>query len=73
MTDNNTNNNNNNIKNNPLNNNLKIITHNVRGINNNLKRQLWLEYCNEQDIDIASITETKLAESKFTNSELNNP
>ena len=59
-------------KSNPLTNNLKIITHNVHSINNNLKRQLWLEYCKEQDINIVSITERKLAESKFKDIELQN-
>ena len=63
----------NNTNNNPLSNNLKIITHNVRGINNDLKRHLWLEYCNKQNIDIISITETKLAESRFSHLELQNP
>ena len=40
---------------------LKIILHNTRGINNDIKKQTWLEYCKKKDADIICITETKLA------------
>src|SRR5260363_347054 len=44
--------------------NLNIVTHNVQGYNTPLKRQLWEEFCFSNNIQICSITETKLAESK---------
>src|SRR5260364_101556 len=43
---------------------LTIATHNVQGYNTPLKRQLWEEFCLSNNIQICSITETKLSDSK---------
>jgi exonuclease III len=52
--------------------NLTICTHNVRGYNENLKQQVWEDYCITHSLNIISITETKIAEdnaiTKFNNS-----
>src|SRR5690349_14137521 len=53
-------------------NTINLALHNIRGLNNDIKRQLWLEYCKKKNINIISITETKLAESKYTNLQLHN-
>ncbi|CAG8706828.1 14046_t:CDS:2, partial [Gigaspora margarita] len=52
---------------------LKIITHNVQGINTKLKFQLWLEKATELGAHIMSMTETKLPESTTPRSSLFNP
>ena len=52
---------------------LQIATHNVQGLNNNLKLKLWLEYCNQKQFHIISITETKLAQSSSSLLRLSNP
>jgi len=52
---------------------LKIITHNVQGINTKLKFQLWLEKVAELGAHIISMTETKLPESTTPRSSLSNP
>ncbi|RIB00354.1 hypothetical protein C2G38_2234604 [Gigaspora rosea] len=44
--------------------NLNIATYNAQGYNAPLKRQLWEEFCLSNNIQICSITKTKLAESK---------
>src|SRR6185295_6321542 len=54
-----------------LNEKINITTHNIRGINNILKMQNWIEYCVESNLHIISITETKLKES--TTKSLTNP
>src|SRR6185436_16201363 len=46
-----------------LNKKINITTHNIRGINNILKMQNWIEHCVESDLHIISITETKLKDS----------
>jgi exonuclease III len=43
--------------------NLGICTHNVRGYNTDLKRQVWEDFCLTHGINIISITETKIAEN----------
>ena len=43
---------------------LSISTLNVQGMNVPLKRQLIFEYLNKEDIDIVSVTETKLAQKE---------
>ena len=43
---------------------LKFVTHNVQGINNDLKLRLWLEYCHKEQYHIVIMTETKLAENE---------
>jgi ribonuclease HI/endonuclease/exonuclease/phosphatase family metal-dependent hydrolase len=43
---------------------LNIATHNVQGYNTLTKRQLWEEYCLENNLHITSITETKIALNK---------
>ena len=40
---------------------LSICTHNVQGFNNNTKKEAWEYYCLQQNLDIISITETKLS------------
>src|SRR5260364_84400 len=52
---------------------LKIITHNVQGVNTKLKFQLWLEKATELGAHIISITETKLPESTTPRSSFTNP
>jgi hypothetical protein len=42
--------------------NLTIATHNVRGFNDLTKREAWQDYCLNNDISIASITETKISD-----------
>jgi ribonuclease HI len=42
---------------------LGICTHNVRGYNTDLKRQIWEDFCLTHGINIISITETKIAEN----------
>src|SRR6185295_15188719 len=42
---------------------LSICTHNTRGYNDNLKQQTWEDYCLSHDINIASITETKISQN----------
>ena len=52
---------------------LRFCTHNVQGLNNDLKLRLWIEYCNEQNLYIISMTETKLAKTDSTQIRLFNP
>ena len=54
-------------------NNIKITTHNVQGINDKLKLQLFLEHCYKKNYTIISMTKTKLAESTYTKLKLVNP
>jgi len=54
-----------------LNEKINISTHNIRGINEILKMQTWIEYCAESNLHIISLTETKLKES--TTRSLTNP
>ena len=42
---------------------INLVTHNVRGFNNYIKRQQWITYCLQKNFHIISITETKLKES----------
>ena len=49
-----------------------IATHNVRGYNTSVKRQLWEQYCIENSLNIISITETKITNLP-TNKYLNIP
>src|SRR5205085_3159587 len=44
--------------------NLNIITHNVIGLNNITKKQLWEDFCITNNFNIISLTETKLTDSK---------
>ena len=57
ITNNDTNNTNNSLS-------LNIVTHNVRGYNNPLKKQLWEDFCLSHNYNIISLTETKLTNSK---------
>ena len=43
---------------------LNIVTHNIRGYNNPLKKQLWEDFCLSHNYNIISLTETKLTNSK---------
>lgn len=43
---------------------IRITTHNIQGLNNQVKLQQWITYCIEQDLHIISLTETKLKNSK---------
>lgn len=52
---------------------IKIVTHNVQGLNDKLKMQIWLEFCYKNEYTIISMTETKLAESTQTKFKLSNP
>src|ERR1043165_6813237 len=52
--------------------NIKILTHNIQGVNDKLKMQIWLEYCYKNNFNIISMTETKLAESTHTKFKLSN-
>src|SRR3954465_12696605 len=36
----------------------KIVTQNIRGINDELKQQNWWKFCVENNLDIVAITET---------------
>ena len=40
---------------------LSLCTHNVRGFNEDLKQQIWEDYCLSNNLNIISITETKIA------------
>ena len=42
---------------------INFATHNIRGFNNQIKRQQWITYCLQENLYIISITETKLKES----------
>ena len=42
---------------------LSICTHNVRGFNQDLKKQVWEQYCLEHQIQIIGLTETRLSSS----------
>ena len=42
---------------------INIATHNIRGINNILKMQTWIEHCTESNLYLISLTETKLKDS----------
>ena len=42
---------------------INFATHNIRGFNNQIKRQQWITYCLQENLHIISITETKLKES----------
>ena len=46
-----------------LNDKINIATHNIRGINNILKMQTWIEHCAELNLHIISLTETKLKDT----------
>ena len=63
QTDNTTNNQPTNIANSNISSTIKIATHNIQGLNNITKQQLWTEYCHNNNYDIISITETKLSEN----------
>ena len=52
---------------------LVIATHNIQGMNDKVKFQQWIEFCNTNNLDIISITETKLAQSCFIKQTLTNP
>ncbi|CAG8712619.1 16032_t:CDS:2 [Dentiscutata erythropus] len=52
---------------------IKIINHNVQGLNNDIKLQEWLEYCHEEEIQIIVMTETKLPQSTASRKTLSNP
>ena len=41
--------------------NLSICTHNVRGYNTDLKQQIWEDFCLSNNLNIISITETKIS------------
>src|SRR5437868_10173715 len=71
-TDNTTNNQQTNIANSNISSMIKIATHNIQGLNNITKQQLWAEYCHNNNYDIISITETKLSENTWQNQSLNN-
>jgi exonuclease III len=45
---------------------LSICTHNVRGLNQDLKKQVWEQYCLENNLNIISLTETKLSNEYLT-------
>ena len=62
-------NNNNNIQ---TTNNLNIITHNVQGLNNRLKLQIWLEFCHKSQYHIISMTETKIVKLAYSEFILSN-
>ena len=44
-----------------------IATHNIQGMNNITKFQQWIQFCHDSQLDIISITETKLASSTHNN------
>ena len=50
--------------------NLSICTHNIRGFNQDLKRQVWEHYCLSNNLDIICLTETKLANNHLTSKSL---
>ena len=54
-----------------INDHLNLITHNVQGLNEPLKLQIWLEHCAKNNYHIISITETKFKNSSLSN--LSNP
>src|SRR6185436_10206258 len=41
---------------------LSICTHNVRGYNEDLKQQVWEDYCLSNNLNIIGITETKISQ-----------
>lgn len=51
---------------------LLLATHNIQGMNDNIKFQQWIEFCKDNQLDIISITETKLAQSSFIMNSLTN-
>ena len=53
--------------------NLSICTHNIRGFNQKSKQQVWEDYCLANNLDIISLTETKLAFSSFYSKPLATP
>ena len=60
------------LTNNELN-KLTIATHNIQGLNDPLKFQTWIEYCNKKNYNIISMIETKIAESKYNKLQFTNP
>jgi hypothetical protein len=50
---------------------INLASHNIRGLNNNIKLQQWITYCNQKNFHIIAISETKLKESSQTS--LTNP
>ena len=46
---------------------LSISTHNVQGLNNNVKKEAWKHYCIQHNLDIVSLTETKLSQKSVQN------
>src|SRR5260364_430447 len=44
---------------------LAICTHNIRGLNQNLKTQVWEQFCLTNNLNIISLTETKLSKEAF--------
>src|SRR5437868_3506337 len=58
--------------NNPnINEKIEIATHNIKGLNNLVKLQNWIQYCSKNNLHIVSLTETKLKNThEFT---LTNP
>ena len=55
----------------PLN-SINIITYNVQGLNNLLKLQTFLEFCNNNSYHLISMTETKIAEFNNSHYQLSN-
>ena len=43
---------------------INIVSHNVRGLNNITKKQLWEDFCITNNFNIISLTETKLTDFK---------
>src|SRR5438105_13181871 len=53
-------------------NSINIATHNVQGLNNSLKLQTLLEFCNNNNYHLISMTETKIVESNNSHYQLSN-
>src|SRR5260364_452347 len=53
--------------------NIRLVTHNVQGLNEALKYKNWMERCYEENVHIIAMSETKITESSNHKFFLANP
>ena len=54
-------------------NSIRVVTHNVQGLNEAIKYRNWIERCHEENVHIIAMSETKIAESSNHKFHLANP
>ena len=52
---------------------MTIATHNIQGINNQIKFQQLIDFCHKNELNIISLTETKIVQTNFHSLNFENP